>query len=56
MLKIPIPMHPIFFPFVVCVILAGALFAAIKITVISFWSVIPVTYYTLKEIYAPDAE
>ena len=49
-------MHPLCFPLVVLVILAGALFAAIKITFFSFWSVIPVTYYTLKEVYNSDAE
>lgn len=56
MFMIPIPKHPALFPLVLFIVLAGALWAAIKITCTAFFCVIPVTYYTLKEVYNNDAE
>jgi len=53
---IPVPKSPLMFPIVFLMILTGALWAAIKITCTAFFCVIPVVYYTLKEIYNGDGK
>ena len=56
MFMIPIPKSPLMFPVVVGMIVAGALWAAIKISFTAFVCIFPVVYFTLKEVYREDAK